>query len=101
MKPERGSRAGGPTFEIERREASSARVPAPPPGRAIAFTRYAKEQSVVLNPRDFERLAAIDAALGQTDRIAPSDLAMRAHALEETLATPVEDPERIKSILSL
>lgn len=89
-------------LRLEHREASSARVPAPPPGQALAFTRYEKEQAVVLNPQDFHRLAALDAALEQDDRLVPSDLARRAHAEEDRPAGPaVEDPARIKTILGL
>jgi len=90
------------TLRLERREASTARVPAPRQGQALAFTRYEKEQAVVLNPQDFHRLAALDAALEQDDRTVPSDLALRAHAQESRPAAPaVEDPAQIKTILGL
>jgi hypothetical protein len=89
-------------MQIGHRESSIARVPAPPAGQAIALTRYAKEQAVVLNPQDFQRLATLDAALAQENRIVPSDLAQRAHRQEERPATPaVEDPAQIKAILGL
>jgi hypothetical protein len=89
-------------LRLERREASTARVPAPRPGQAITFTRYEKEQAVVLNPQDFHRLAALDAALEQRDRTVPSDLALRAHAKEDRpFGAAVEDPVQIKTILGL
>jgi hypothetical protein len=90
------------TFQVEHRESSTARVPAPQPGQAIAFTRYEKEQAVVLNPQDFQRLAALDAALAQDNRTVPSDLARRAHLQEDRPSGPaVEDSAQIKAILGL
>ncbi len=71
-------------------------------GQAITFTRYEKEQAVVLNPQDFHRLAALDAALERDERTVPSGLALRAHAEEDRPAGPaVEDPAQIKQILGL
>jgi len=91
------------TIERERRESSTARVPSVPPGRAIVYTRYDQEKSVVMNPQDFHRLAALDEALAEIvdDRPAFSELALRAHELEDTPAEPVEDPVQIRALLGL
>jgi hypothetical protein len=90
-------------FETERRDASTARVPSVPPGRAIVYTRYDQEKSVVLNPEDFHRLAELDEALGRIAADGPilSELAREAHALEDTPGEPVEDPGAIKKLLGL
>ena len=67
------------------------------------FTRYDEEKAVVLNPQDFHRLSALDHDLEElaSDRPALSELVLKAHALEDTPGTPVEDPNRIKALLGL
>ena len=91
------------TIERERRESSTARVPSVPPGRAIVYTRYDEEKSVVMNPQDFYRLAALDEALAEIvdDGAALSELALKAHELEDMPGEPVEDPVEIKALLGL
>jgi len=90
-------------IDSERRDSSTARVPSVPPGKAIVFTRYDEEKTVVMNPEDFHRLAALDEALAEVSlgSIEMSDLALKAHELEDTPATPVEDPEAIQALLDL
>ena len=87
----------------ERRDSSAARVPSVPVGKALVFTRYDKEKAVVLHPEDFHRLSALDHDLEEisSDRPALSELALKAHALEDTPGTPVEDPDTIKALLGL
>lgn len=87
----------------ERRDSSGARVPSVPPGRAIVFTRYDEEKSVVLNPQDYHRLNALDKDLDElaSDRPALSEIARSAHALEDTPGTAIEDPDAIKKLLGL
>jgi len=87
----------------ERRDSSTARVPSVPPGRAIVYTRYDEEKSVVMNPQDFHRLIALDGALAEVacDRIEMSEVALEAHRHEDMPGAPVEDPGRIKSLLGL
>jgi hypothetical protein len=69
--------------------------------RAIVYTRYDEEKSVVMNPQDFHRLIALDDALAAFDRIEMSELVLEAHRLEDTPGAPVEDPSRIKALLGL
>lgn len=90
-------------IETERRESSSARVPRVPRGKAIVYTRYDEEKSVVMNPEDFHRLVELDEALGgiSDDRPGLSDLAREAHDLEDTPGEPLEDPAAIKALLGL
>ena len=90
-------------IRTERRESSTARVPAVPPGRAIVFTRYAEESAVVVNPDDFRRLAALDDALDALagDRPAMSDLALAAHEREDEPTGAVEDVAAIRALLDL
>ncbi len=76
-------------------------MPAPPPGHAVVFTRYDKECSVVLNPQDFHRLAELDAALAEIERIIPSELALRVHQIEDAPGSPIEDAEQIDRLLAL
>jgi len=87
----------------ETRDSSSARVPAVPAGTALVFTRYDEEKAVVLNPDDFHRLSALDSDLDalSTDRPILSELALKAHALEDTPGAPVEDPDTIRMLLGL
>jgi hypothetical protein len=87
----------------ERRDSSKGRVPAVSPGTAIVFTRYDSEKAVVLHPEDYRRLAALDDALDAVAFDAPdvSALARKAHALEDTPGTSIEDPARIKKLLGL
>ena len=87
----------------ERRDASKARVPSVPVGRALVFTRYDEEKAVVLNPSDFHRLSALDQDLEQlaSDRAELSELALKAHALEDRPAAAVEDPDEIRALLGL
>jgi hypothetical protein len=91
------------TIESERREASTARVPSVPPGKAIVYTRYEQEKTVVMNPDDFHRLAAIDQALADITADAPamSELALKAHEVEDTPGASIEDPAEIKAHLGL
>lgn len=89
-------------LKIERREASSGRVPTPTEGTALVFTRYRSERAVVMHPNDFKRLTEIDEALDTHGAQAPiSDLAFRAHLAESTPGTAIEDPAEIKRRLNL
>jgi hypothetical protein len=90
-------------IESERRDSSSARVPAVPRGKAIVYTRYDEEKSVVMNPEDFHRLAALEEDLAEVafDQIELSELALEAHRLEDTPGTPIEDPTQIRALLGL
>ena len=87
----------------ETRDSSEARVPSVPVGRAIVFTRYDEDKAVVLNPRDFHRLSALDRDLEElaSDRSALSELALKAHALEDAPGTTVEDANQIEALLGL
>jgi hypothetical protein len=87
----------------ERRDSSTARVPAVAAGEAIVFTRYDEEKTVVMHPDDFRRLSELDADLTEVTagRAELSELTLEAHRLEDTPGTPVEDPERIKALLGL
>jgi hypothetical protein len=87
----------------ETRESSEARVPSVPVGLALVFTRYNEEKAVVMNPLDFQRLRALDHDLARltSDRPELSDLALKAHALEDQPATGVENPDQIKALLGL
>ena len=90
-------------FMREQRESAGARVPSVPAGTAIVYTRYGEEKSVVLNPQDFHRLSALDHDLEELafDRPTLSELALKAHALEDTPGSPIEDPDVIKALLGL
>jgi PHD/YefM family antitoxin component YafN of YafNO toxin-antitoxin module len=90
-------------IERERRESSAARVPAVPPGKAIVVTRYGEEKAVVLNPEDFHRLNALERDLDELAAGGPtlSELALKAHELEDTPGTAVEDAEQIRALLGL
>lgn len=89
------------SIDVERRDSSTARVPAVEPGHAIVFTRYDEDRAVVLAPADFERLAAIDRALDDAlaDRPNPGDLVAEAHRLEDEPGEPVEDAAAIARLL--
>lgn len=86
----------------ERRDASTVRVPPVSAGTAVIVTRYDEEKAVVLSPEDFERLAALDEALDDVvlgDRLQLTELARKAHRLEDEPGVPVEDPELLESLL--
>jgi hypothetical protein len=87
----------------ERRDSSEARVPAVPIGTAVVFTRYDEEKVVVLNPDDFHRLDALDRDLEELTSGSPAltELALKAHALEDAPGVPVEDPDTIRALLGL
>jgi hypothetical protein len=87
----------------EKRDSSAARVPSVPVGKALVFTRYDEEKAVVLNPEDFHRLVAVDRDLAEVAADAPelSELARKAHELEDRPGTPIEDPDRIRALLGL
>lgn len=92
------------TIRSQRREASTARVPAVTPGTAIVFTRYEEEKAVVLHPADFQRLVELDEALadisvgGQPE---VSELVRKAHQLEDEPGAPIEDAAKIEALLGL
>ena len=72
--------------------------------RALIVTRYDEEKAVVMNPQDFRRLAALDAALHAlevADDLSPTALVLEAHRLEDEPDDPVEDPAAIRSLLGL
>lgn len=86
----------------ERQDASAARVPAVEPGRAVIVTRYGQENAVVLSPTDFHRLAALDEALEEiaaAGKPGLSELARKAHRLEDEPTRPLEDPEALGRLL--
>lgn len=86
----------------ERRDASTVRVPVVTAGTAIVVTRYDEDKAVLLSPEDFERLAALDDALDDIvldDRLQLTELARKAHRLEDEPGAPVEDPELLESLL--
>lgn len=87
----------------EQRDSSTARVPAVPPGRAIVIVRYAEEKAVVMNPEDFRRFEALDHDLDELAVSFPdlSELALKAHELEETPERPLEDADRIRAYLGI
>lgn len=91
------------SIESEVRDSSTARVPAVAPGRAIVFTRYDEEKSVVLHPDDYHRLAALDDELAAIalPAIEMSELALEAHRLEDMPGAPVEDGATIRTLLGL
>ena len=74
-----------------------------PPAKAIVYTRYGEEKSVVMNPQDFHRLIPLDDAFADVafDRIEMSELVLEAHRVEDTPEAPIEDPSRIKALLDL
>ena len=87
----------------ETRDSSVARVPSVPAGTALVFTRYDEEKAVVLNPQDFHRLRALDHDLEQVSAGQPalSELALRAHEIEDRPGAAVEDANEIKALLGL
>jgi len=89
-------------IELERRDSSSARVPAPKPGHAIVVTRYQEERAVVVHPDDFRRLIELDRALDSLPPVVPSDIALLAHEIEDTPAgNAIEDPDELRALLRL
>lgn len=91
-------------IQTEVRDAANLRVPALAEGRALLVTRYDEEKAVVMNPEDFRRLAALDAALETlraADAPALTALALEAHRLEDEPDQAVEDPAAIKALLGL
>lgn len=94
----------GVVIETELRDAANLRVPALAEGRALLVTRYDEEKAVVMNPEDFRRLAALDAALETlrgADAPALTTLVLEAHRLEDEPDQAVEDPAAIKVLLGL
>jgi hypothetical protein len=88
----------------ERRDASTVRVPPVPAGTAVIVTRYDEDKAVLLSPEDFERLAALDEALDeivQDDRLALTEVARKAHRLEDEPDAPVEDPKLLDALLGM
>lgn len=91
-------------IETEVRDAATLRVPAPSEGQALVVRRYAEDKAVVMNPQDFRRLAALDAALDTlraSDLPALTELALEAHRLEDEPEEAVEDPAAIRALLDL
>lgn len=65
---------------------------------------YDEEKAVVMNPRDFRRLLALDGALDAIQAIdapALTQLVLEAHRLEDEPDEPVEDPKAIRALLGL
>lgn len=91
-------------IESERRESSTARVPTVPPGKAIVYTRYDEEKTVVMNPEDFHRFVEIDDVLAElmsADPVHVTELVRKAHELEDEPGVSTEDPAAIKALLGL
>jgi hypothetical protein len=95
---------GDTMIDREVRDAATLRVPALEEGHALVVTRYDEEKAVVMNPRDFRRLAALDAALEAiqaAEALALTPLVLEAHRLEDEPDEPVEDPAAIRKLLGL
>lgn len=91
-------------IETEVRDAANLRVPAIVEGRALLVTRYDEAKAVVMNPEDFRRLAALDAALETLRHVDAPELtavALEAHRLEDEPDEAVEDPAAIERLLGL
>jgi PHD/YefM family antitoxin component YafN of YafNO toxin-antitoxin module len=77
-------------------------VPPVPAGTAVIVTRYDEDKAVLLSPEDFERLAALDEALDeivQGDRLRLTEIARKAHRVEDEPGVPVEDPKLLDALL--
>ncbi len=72
-------------FVIETCDVSAARMPSVPGGTALVFT-----------PALAHDLDAIS-----SERPLPSDLALKAHALEDRPGAPIEDPDEIRALLGV
>jgi PHD/YefM family antitoxin component YafN of YafNO toxin-antitoxin module len=95
---------GATVIDTEVRDAATLRVPAIDEGRALVVTRFDEEKAVVMNPRDFRRLAALDAALEAihaVEALALTPLMLDVHRLEDEPDEPVEDPDAIRKLLGL
>jgi PHD/YefM family antitoxin component YafN of YafNO toxin-antitoxin module len=91
-------------IETEIRDSATLRVPAVAEGLALVVTRYDDEKAVVMNPADFRRLAALDAALeliGEAEALPLDALALEAHRLEDEPSQQIEDPVAIRALLGL
>ncbi len=94
----------GDVIDTELRDAATLRVPALAEGQALVVTRYDEEKAVVMNPRDFRRLAALDAALEALQAADAPDLTplvLEAHRLEDEPDEPLEEPAAIRRLLGL
>jgi hypothetical protein len=73
------------------------RVPVPKRGTALRVMRYGKDQSVVLHPDDYGRLAELDDLVARASRLKPfrfTEAGRKAHFEEDRSAgEPIEDPE--------
>lgn len=87
----------------EQRDSSTARVPTVPRGRAIVIVRYDEEKAVVMNPEDFRRFEMLDQDLDELASSTPelTELALKAHALEDTPEPALEDADQIRAYLGL
>jgi hypothetical protein len=95
---------GVTVIETELRDAATLRVPALAEGLALIVTRYDEEKAVVMNPRDFRRLAALDAAVEALQAMGAPELTplvLKAHRLEDEPDEPVEEPAEIRKLLGL
>jgi PHD/YefM family antitoxin component YafN of YafNO toxin-antitoxin module len=91
-----------PVMRTERQDASTARVPPVEAGTAVIVTRYGRENAVVLSPADFHRLAALDEALeaiAAGERAGLSELARKAHRIEDEPGAALEDPVALARLL--
>lgn len=78
------------------------RVPEPREGIATTVHRYGKERAVVLSPRDFHRLSALEELASAASACAPmevSDVALRAHREESTPGESITDPDLLAELL--
>ena len=95
-------RYGDFVIETELRDAALLRVPALEEGTALVVTRYDEEKAVVMNPADFRRLAALDAALEAIVAAGlptMTPLVLEAHRLEDEPGDALEDPAAIRALL--
>jgi len=74
-----------------------------PPGRAIVFVRYDDETAVVMNPEDFRRFEILDQDLDELASSPPeiTELALKAHALEDAPEGAIENADQIRAYLGL
>jgi hypothetical protein len=77
------------------------RVPDPQPGEVAVISRYGKERAMLVHPVEFHRLNDFDrllADLSQTEPIALSPDALRAHREEDTPGEPITDAALLTEI---
>jgi hypothetical protein len=88
-------------MKAETTSSDSVRIPTPVEGIAVRVRRYNRDRAVIMHPKDFARLEALDhihTLIAVPDEFKISDAARTAHIESITPGEPIEDRDELRRL---